>query len=238
MSPSFQQFTAGMALLLYCNSFVQPVRGQAPANTVQGGAAVQSGAGAQQAAAAQQDTALQADAAQLNIIITDGQGAINNVRLRTVRNLAIRVEDEKQQPVAGATVTFTLPSVGASGSFPKGDKTLIVQTDASGAAIARGLKPNAVTGKMEVRVTVSHRGRTASANITQFNMAVNATAQQDTQKSGSGKWLIILLAAGGAGAAGAVLGTRGGSSTSSGPTPTPVPTIGITAGQGSVGPPQ
>jgi hypothetical protein len=221
MSPSFQQFTAGIALLLFCNSFVQPVWGQAPASTAQGG------------------TAIQADGPQLNIIITDGQGAINNVRLRTVRNLAVRVVDEKQQPVAGATVTFSLPAVGASGSFPKGDKTLIVQTDTSGTAIARGLKPNAVTGKMEVRVTVSHQGRTASANITQFNMAVNAADQQQgAKKSGSAKWIAILLAAGGAGAAGVVLGTRGGSSAPSGPTPTPVPTIGITAGQGSVGPPQ
>ena len=170
---------------------------------------------------------------QLKVVVVQGQGAINNVRSRTSNEIIVRVEDESQQPVAGASVAFTLPSQGPSGSFVNGEQTLVLTTDNMGTAVARGLTPNRVEGKMEIRITASHQGKTSSAVITQFNMAV-----QNPKSGGSGKWIAILVAAGAAGAAGAVLGTRNGSSPSSPSTPTGPPVISISAGSGSVGPPQ
>lgn len=170
---------------------------------------------------------------QLKIVIIEGQGAINNIRQHAGRDAVVRVENAAQQPISGAAVVFTLPSDGPSGSFVNGEQTLVVTTDAQGQAAAHGLKPNNTAGKFEIRITASHQGQTATATITQFNMAV-----QNAKKSGNGKWVIIVLALGGAGAAGAVLGTRG-SSSSSNPTQPPAPAaISITPGSGTVGPPQ
>lgn len=170
---------------------------------------------------------------QLNVSVVEGQGAINNIRQKSVREMVVLVEDEKRQPIPGASVVFTLPSQGPSGAFVNGEKTLVVATDSLGKAAARGLTPNSVAGKMEIRVTASHQGKTASATITQFNMAV-----QNAKSGGSGKWIAILAAVGAAGAAGAVLGTRGGSSPAPTAPPPPPAVITISAGSGSVGPPQ
>jgi hypothetical protein len=63
--------------------------------------------------------------ALLTIAVIDGQGAINNIRQHAGRDMVVRV-DNNQQPVAGASVVFTLPSQGASGSFVNGEKTLVV----------------------------------------------------------------------------------------------------------------
>jgi hypothetical protein len=170
---------------------------------------------------------------QLTVTIVEGQGAINNVRSRASAEMVVLVEDEKQQPVPGASVAFTLPSQGPSGAFVNGEKTLVITTDSLGKAVARGLTPTKTEGKMEIRVTASHQGKTASATITQFNMAV-----QNQKNGGNGKWIAILVAAGAAGATGAVLATRGGSSPGPSPTPTPPPVITISPGSGSVGAPQ
>lgn len=170
---------------------------------------------------------------ELNIIVTEGQGAINNIRQQTGRTMAVRIQDENQQPIAGVPVVFTLPSQGPGGSFLNDQKTLIVNTDAQGIAFARGLKPNKVAGKFEVRVSASHQNRTSSTVITQFNM----TVQNASGKGGKGKWVAIALAAGGAAAAGVALGARGSSTTAVSPPPGPA-TISISAGSGSVGPPQ
>lgn len=168
----------------------------------------------------------------LSVAIVEGQGAMLNVRAALTRDLVVRVEGAGGQPVAGASVAFTLPSQGASGEFLGGQKSLIVTTGADGRATARGLKPNRIAGKYEIRVTASQQGRTASANITVFNMEVKSA------KSGSNtKWIVLLVAAGGAGAAGAILGTRN-SSPSRPTTPPAPPTVTISVGTGTVGAPQ
>ena len=168
----------------------------------------------------------------LSIVVVDGQGAINNIRQHAGHDMVVRV-DYNQQPVPGASVAFTLPSQGPSGSFVNGEKTLVVTTDAQGQAIARGLKPNNVAGKFEIRVTASYQGRTSSVTITQFNMAV-----QNAKSGGHGKLVLVLVALGAAGAVGAVVATRGGSSSPTPTQPAPPPVISISPGTGTVGPPQ
>src|SRR6266852_6090371 len=106
---------------------------------------------------------------QLNIVIVEGEGAINNIRQRTAREPIVQVEDQNHKPVAGAVVVFLLPDHGASGVFANGSHTLTVVSDAQGRAVARGLKPNNVQGQMQMHVTASHNGQTANATITQTN---------------------------------------------------------------------
>src|SRR5260221_11631728 len=96
--------------------------------------------------------ALAPDQGGLNLVIVEGEGAINNIRQRTAREPIVQVEDQNHKPVAGAAVTFTLPSRGASGVFPNGSRTVTVLSDSQGKATANGLKPNAVKGQVQIHV--------------------------------------------------------------------------------------
>jgi hypothetical protein len=170
----------------------------------------------------------------LNLIIVDGEGAVNNLGQRANRAPVVRVEDESSKPIAGVAVVFTLPASGASGEFKGGSKTMVVTTDESGRAVASGLKVNRVEGKLPIHVNASYRGLTARTNISQFNMSVPG---RDARPGGSKKLLLILAIAGG-GAAGGILATQSGKSSSS--TSGPAPSVGaivITPGAGSIGPP-
>jgi hypothetical protein len=108
-------------------------------------------------------------APKLNIVIVDGEGANNNIRLRTAREPIVQVEDENHKPVAGAAVVFTLPERGASGSFGNA-QSLSVVTNEQGRAVAQGLRPNTVAGRLEIRVDASYQGRTGQTVIHQRNV--------------------------------------------------------------------
>jgi hypothetical protein len=174
-------------------------------------------------------------APKLNIVVVEGEAAINNIRLHSAQAPSVRIEDENKKPLAGVAVVFTLPSSGPSGSFANGDKTLMTTTDAQGVAAARGLKPNSVEGQLEIHVNASLQGQTARAVITQFNMAVPSAS-----KHGSGKLIAILAVVGGAAAGGAFAAThKSSSSPSSVVMPSGVSSpISITPGVGVVGPPR
>jgi hypothetical protein len=175
--------------------------------------------------------------AKLNIVIVEGEGAINNIRQRTAREPIVQVEDENHRPIAGAAVLFSLPDSGPGGMFSNGTRTLQVVTDAQGRAVAKGLRVNDVQGKFQIQVEASYEGVSAAATITQVNSVITAAASGGGI---SGKMIAILAIAGGAAAGGVIAATRGGSSTpASTPTPpAPTPTT-ISAGTPSVGgPPQ
>ena len=97
-------FRCLMSLLLTCLIAMQPVLGAA----------------SQQAPAG------------LNIVIIEGDGAINNIRQRTAREPIVQVVDENNNPVPGATVAFLLPGSGPGASFPGGASALTVTTDQKG----------------------------------------------------------------------------------------------------------
>ena len=97
---------------------------------------------------------------KLNIVIVEGEGAVNNIRQRLAREPMVQVTDENRKPVAGAAVVFLLPNQGAGGTFANGARTLTTLTDANGNAVARGIQANRLTGQYQVRVTASfHVGR-------------------------------------------------------------------------------
>ncbi len=108
--------------------------------------------------------------ASLQIIIVEGEGAINNVKQRVNREPIVQVEDENHKPVAGAAIIFFLPNDGPGGTFANGSSTLTTTTNAQGQAVARGIRFNNQAGPMQIRVTASFAGQTASAIINQTNV--------------------------------------------------------------------
>ncbi len=170
----------------------------------------------------------------LRIIVVEGQDAINNIRDRTARAPVVRVEDESEHPVSGATVNFTLPEFGASGYFPGGRTTLSVTTGPDGSAVAAGLRPNNVAGRFAIRVTVSYSGRSGSATISQTNVAPAASATKSRRK------YILIGALVAAAAGGGLVAARGGGSSGSGSGSAGSPAGGATVTPGSpvFGPPR
>lgn len=168
---------------------------------------------------------------RLKIEVVEGEGAINSIHDRRAKEPVVRVTDENKRPVAGASVSFILPGLGASGVFPEAGTNLTAQTDDKGRAAGRGLKPNNIAGAFQIRVTASQQGRTASAAITQTNVGAG------TVKRGSSKKIavVLLIAGGAAGGAMAAL-KRNTGNTRQAPSP-PTPGTTIAPGGGSVGPP-
>jgi hypothetical protein len=170
---------------------------------------------------------------RLNLVVVEGEGAINNIRQRTAREPIVQVEDENHKPVAGAAVVFTLPGDGASGSFANGARSLTVMTDNQGRAAARGFHPNSNTGQYQMRVTASKEGQTSSITINMSNVLAGA-AGAAAGAGISAKVLAIIIAGAAAGVAGGVVAaTRGNGNNNT--VVTAQPTV-ITAGTGTVGP--
>jgi hypothetical protein len=169
---------------------------------------------------------------ELNIIVVQGEGAINSVRQRVAKEPIIRVEDENHKPIAGVAVVFTLPTEGATGQFANGGKTLTMMTDSQGQAVAQGLKVNEYPGKLVLHVNVSYRGLSARTNITQFDEGPPVTKTTSSSSSShTGRLIAILAAVGAAAGGGAYFAThKSGGSSSSTVTPPGLTSIGITPG--------
>ena len=177
---------------------------------------------------------------RLNIVIVEGDGAINNIKQRTSRETIVEVQDENHRPVAGAAVVFLLPGDGPGGTFVGGAKTATVTADSAGRATMPKMTPNQA-GNFQIRVNASSGGRTGNATIGQSNILGAAGAAGAGGGAGiSGKVIAIIVAVAAAGAVGAAVGLRGNNKNNT-PTPPTVttPTGTISAGSGAaLGPPQ
>lgn len=189
-------------------------------------------------------SAAQQASLKLNIVIVEGDGAINNVRQRVAREPIVQVEDENRRPVAGAIVTFTLPRMGPGATFPDGSTIASFTTDQNGRAAARGLRPNRLDGQYEIRINVSYQGQTASAAITQTN-AIGAAAAAGTGGGAaaggiSGKMIAIIAVIGAAAAGGIAAAALGGGGNGGSPPPAvaPAPPPGPAATTITAGPPR
>jgi hypothetical protein len=163
--------------------------------------------------------AQQADGPKIEIVIVQGEGAINNIKLGVKPDPVVLIQDENQKPVPGATVTFFLPAEGPSGLFPNQSRILTLFSDDKGKAMARGIRLNPDIGLMRIRVTASLFSQTASALITETNVTPAAlqkgkyqpppaAAASEPKKGFGKKKLILILAVVGAGAAGAYVATH------------------------------
>jgi hypothetical protein len=173
----------------------------------------------------------QGPVSKLNLVIVEGEGAINNIKLRTAREPIVQVEDENHKPVAGAAVVFALPNQGAGGSFGASGQTFTTVTDAQGRAVGRGLRPNQIQGRYQIHVTASKDGQTTNADIAMSNTLPAAAAAGAV----SGKLIAIIAIAGGALAGGIVAATRGGGNNTNA---TVVTSTTVSPGTGSVAPPR
>jgi hypothetical protein len=147
---------------------------------------------------------------KLNIVIVEGDEAINNIRQRTAREPIVQVEDENHRPVAGAAVIFLTPRHGASSVFADGTHSFTVTTDQNGRAVARGLRPNNAAGKYQIQVRASYQGNTASAVINQENVLGAVVGHAGGL---SAKWIVLIAVAAGAVAGGVYAAKRGGNDT-------------------------
>jgi hypothetical protein len=168
------------------------------------------------------DAVAQATPTHLQITILDGEGALNNIKQRTAREPIIQVQDENHKPVAGAAVIFLLPDSGPSGTFLDGTRSFATTTDTEGRAVAKGLTPNKVQGKFQIRVRVKTQDGEAETVIAQTNILehIGGTSAHAFPT----KWVVVGAVAAGA-IAGGIIATSGGHSTT------------ITPGDPTVGPP-
>jgi len=172
---------------------------------------------------------------KLNLVVVEGDGAINNIRQRTAREPIVQVEDQNHKPVAGVAVVFSLPEHGAGGTFANGAHSLTVVTDNSGRAVARGLQVNRIQGQYQINVRASFQGQTASTTISQTNVAATAATTTTAAAGVSTKLLVILGIVAVAGTVGGLyashtIGGGGGIATPS--------AVTIAPGTGTVGPPR
>jgi hypothetical protein len=145
---------------------------------------------------------MQGQESAIRVEVLEGDGAINSIRLHRAHDAVIKVTDAGGEPLPGATVTFMLPVSGPSAAFPDGARRLTAQTDDHGTAAARALRPNAIAGQFQIRVSASLHGSTAEAAVVQTNA-------EPVIQSGHTKLIVILVAIGGAAAAGAALALHG-----------------------------
>ena len=152
---------------------------------------------------------------EIKIVILDGDKAMNSIKERTANQPVVEVRDEFDRPVSGAEVTFQLPAVGPSASFPGGELQQQSVTNAQGQATTRGMVPNTQPGRFHIKVTARASDRTAAAIVNQENLNIVPEPKAPSASSKWWKYLLIVGAAGGA--TGALAMSRGGSgSTGSG----------------------
>jgi hypothetical protein len=132
-----------------------------------------------------------------------------------------RAEDENRKPVAGVTITLTLPSQGASGTFVSFDRTATLTTAADGRAEAT-FRFNDTPGTVKIEARAMMSGQSTFASIEANNPGPSIGGPSRT-------WLIMAAAAVGAAAiAGGVALSRPGAA------PQPPPPTVITQGPGDI----
>lgn len=152
----------------------------------------------------------------LKILVLEGQGATNDIRLGGTASPVVEVRDENGLPVIGADVVFELPKTGPGGAFAGQQSTATAKTRDSGQATATFM-PNNKTGRFNIKVTATVGNRIGHALITQTNATHAARAGQ----SGLFKfaWWKVAVVAGAGVAIGFLVARRG----SSGPSVTLIP---------------
>jgi hypothetical protein len=101
--------------------------------------------------------------------------------------------------------------MGPGGAFPGNIRELAMQTDEKGEAAGKGLVPNQMVGKFQIRVAASYRGERANVVINQTNAEPGGAAN-----GGSSKKILLIAVIGGAVAGGAALAASRGSGSSGG----------------------
>lgn len=169
----------------------------------------------------------------LKTAVMEGDGAFNDIKRGTAHPPVVQVNDETNNQVAGAQVTFLLPAVGAGGKFSDGGRTFTTTSDAQGVARCPAFKPNQTEGRFPIKVSASYEGKTGGLVLSQSNTLAGGSGVEK-KSSGSKKFLILALL-GGAAAAGVAVAAHGGGSHAAA---APVPAVTLSPGGVTVGAPK
>ena len=120
-----------------------------------------------------------------SIAATAGNSQSTSVSTAFATALQATVKDSFSNPVNGATVTFTAPGTGASGSFSTGT-TATAMTNASGVATAPTLTANSQMGGYSVTASVTGAGTPASFSLTNTAAAVRRIAARQRDQCDDG----------------------------------------------------
>src|SRR6188508_2870991 len=174
---------------------------------------------------------LLAQAPGLRIVVLEGEGSVNIIQQKTALKALVEVRDRNNQPVSGASVTFMV--TGKGGATVAGSQTVTIATNAAGQASLTGMTP-ASSGGLQISVSASSNGVTATTTITQTVFATAAAAAGATAAGGGLSTGAIVGIVGGLAAVGGGLAVAGGgggddagdapnSTTSPNPNPDPNP---------------
>ena len=137
----------------------------------------------------------------LNVVVIEGDGVINNVKQRTPREMIVQVEDKNHNPIGGALVTFVAPRQGPAGSFVGQNNTLSLMTGNDGRVTVTTFQPNGVEGPFRLDVTASSQGHAGTATITQTNRTSEildgSNDASDEKRQHSRSLLLNVVASGG-----------------------------------------
>jgi hypothetical protein len=161
-----------------------------------------------------------AQVAVLQMQVVEGEGTVHTAGSRNRQPVSVAITDETGRPAAGATVSFTLPAEGPSGTFPNGLRTEILTTDTLGRATVRSFRLNRIPGRFQMRITASKEQARAGMVSFQYVAGLDNGKPAATAKAKSGKTLLLLALAAGAAATGIGVAMAGGGH---GPAPSPPP---------------
>jgi hypothetical protein len=164
----------------------------------------------------------------LKILVLEGDGALNYIKAPIGRSPVVEVRDDRGEPVEGAAVNFSLPSIGAGGKFLDGGLSFQRKTDLRGRAEMAPFKPNSAEGRFIIKVTATHGGGSASATVTQTNTLAGGSTLID-RGGGRKKFLVLTGISVGATVAG-LLARRDGGSSGAGGGATTISLGGVTVG--------
>lgn len=146
--------------------------------------------------------------AGLQIIVVQGEDAINVIQQKTAVAPIVEVRDRNGLPVSGAVVTFAIEG-GKIAAFPGATSTMTVATNAAGRAAAAAISPLGA-GSVQIQVQAVFQGQTVAATIAQSNVLTAAEAVGTTASAaGSSAAGGAGSAAGGGGISGTALGVIG-----------------------------
>jgi hypothetical protein len=111
----------------------------------------------------------------LHIQILEGDRGVNIIKRKTAVAPVVEVRDRNNLPVAGAVVTFTVPSDGPSVVFLNGARSITVIAESNGQATTIGLKPVNV-GNFQINVSATSQSQVANATIAMTNVLTAAAA--------------------------------------------------------------
>ena len=136
--------------------------------------------------AVQLPLAAQTDPEILLIRIVEGEGAVYPIGSRATRGVTVQVTDETGKPVDTASVVFSLPDNGPSGTFSSGAQTNIVTTGPDGRANVWGMQWNRMTGPLEVRITAA-KGQARAGTVCGLYLS-NTLVSSEPRKTIAGGW--------------------------------------------------